>query len=183
MHPIVILNRLVFGGLGLVFSLVFFVLLATIAAAAPIDTDLPADFSLPVGHHAIFNAPASGDAIYECAAAGDGYSWQLKGVSAKLLDSDGHLFATQNDVSSWLAIDGSQISGRVAKATEAPRYGDALYTITSKSSGGVFSQISDVVRDHVTGGQPPAQACDRSELHRSVRVPFTADYIFFQAES
>jgi hypothetical protein len=185
MHPIVTFNRLVYGGLGLVFSLIFFALLAAAAAAAPIDDTLPADFSLPVGHHALFRAPASGDETYQCVATGGGYAWQLKGVDAKLLDSDGHVFATQSDVSSWLAVDGSQISGRVTKAVETPTgaYGDALYTITSNSSGGVLGQISDVVRDHVTGGRPPARACDQNALRQSVHVPFTADYIFFQAES
>jgi hypothetical protein len=183
MHPIVISGRFVFGGLGLVFSLIFFALLATVAHAAPTDDGLPVDFSLPVGHHALFSAPASGDEIYQCVATGDGYAWLLKGVSAKLLDSDGHLFATQTDVSSWLAIDGSQISGRVSKAVGAPAgtFSDALYTITSNSSGGVFGLISDVVRDHVTGGQP-AQACDQNGQRQSVRVPFKADYIFFEAE-
>lgn len=180
MHPIVTKNSLVFGGLGLVFSLLFFALLATVATAAPIDNGLPVDFSLPAGHHPLFSTPASGEQVYECAAAGDSYAWRLKGVNAKLLDSDGHLFATQNDVSSWLAVDGSQLSGRVAKTTGAD--GAALYSVTSTTSG-IFSQITDVVRYHVTGGQPPAEACQRDVLHRSVRVPFTADYIFFQPES
>jgi hypothetical protein len=174
MHPIVMSSRLVFGAL-----------LAAVAQAAPTDNDLPADFSLPVGHHALFATPASGDEIYQCVAAGEGYAWQLKGINATLLDSDGHLFATQNDVSSWLATDGSQISGRVTKAAATPggAYSDALYTITSNSNNGVFGLVSDVVRDHVVGGQPPAQACDQNGLRRSVHVPFKADYIFFQAES
>jgi hypothetical protein len=185
MHPIVTFNRLVFGGLGLVFSLLFFALLAAVADAAPTDDGLPVDFSLPVGHHALFSAPASGDETYQCVVTGDKYAWQVRAVNATLFDSDGHLFATQSDVSAWLAVDGSQISGRVTKAIETPgsTYGDAMYAITNASSGGVLGQITDVVRDHVTGGQPPERACDQSALRQSVRVPFKADYIFFQAES
>jgi hypothetical protein len=182
MHPIII-GRLVFGGLGLIFSLIFFALLAAVAAAAPTDTELPPDFSLQVGHHSLFATPASGDNVYQCVVTANGYAWRLSGVYAKLLDSDGHLFATQNDIGSFLAIDGGEISGRVVKTIDAgAENGDALYAVAS-STGGAFSRITDVVRYHVVGGQPPAQVCDQSALHQTQRVPFKADYAFFEAES
>jgi hypothetical protein len=184
MHPIVTSRGHAVGGLGLIFSLALFALSAAVAAAAPIDNSLPVDFSLPVGHHALFLTPANGEETFQCVATGDGYAWQLKGVSAKLLDSDGHVFATQNGESSWLAFDGSQIAGRLTKTgATGGALGDALYSVTPIVSGGVLGQISDVVRDHVIGGQPPAHACVQSSLRQSVRVPFKADYIFFQVES
>ena len=185
MQPIVIHNRLVFGGLGVIFSLLFFALLAAVADAAPTDDNFPAEFSLPVGHHALFSAPASGDEVFQCVATSAGYAWQLRGVDAKLLDVDGHLFATQNDVGSWLAIDGSSLSGNVTQSVGAASgaFGAALYQVTTKSPGGVFSQISEVIRDDVSGGQAPAQACDQNSARTSVRVPFKADYIFFAPES
>jgi len=185
MHPIVVRDRLVFGGLGFIFSLVLFALLATAADAAPTDINIPAEFSLPVGHHALFSAPANGDEVFQCVATGSGYAWQLHGADAKLLDGDGHLFATQTDIGSWLAVDGSQLSGNVTQTIGAPAgaFGAALYQVTIKSPGGVFSQITEVVRDDVSGGQAPAQACDQSTARRSVRVPFKAEYIFFSAES
>lgn len=176
-------GRLVFGGLGLIFSLIFFALLAAVAAAAPTDAGLPLNLSLPVGRHPLFATPASGDNVYQCVATANGYGWRLGGVYAKLLDSDGRPFATQNDVGSFLAIDGSAISGRVVKTIDAgAENGDVLYAVASSTSG-VFSQITEVVRYHVVGGQPPAQACDQSALHQTERVPFKADYIFFEPES
>ena len=82
-------------------------------------------------------------------------------------------------------MDGSQLSGSVTQSIGAPAgaLGAALYQVTAKSAGGVFSQISDVVRDDVSGGERPAEACDQSTARRSVRVPFKADYIFYTAES
>ena len=183
MHPIIV-GRLVFGGLGLIFSLIFFALLAAVAGAAPTDdTSLPPYFSLPAGHHALFATPASGNNVYQCVSTADGFAWELKGVNATLLDSDGHPLGTQDGASSWSAVDGSSISGRITKTVDAGAYGDALYTITSTSAGGVLSQISDVVRDHVVGGQPPSKVCDQSTLRQSVNVPFKADYVFFEAAS
>ena len=86
MHPFVLRDRFVFGGLGLIISLLFFTLLATVAQAAPTDPNLPAEFSLPAGHHALFSAPASGDEIFQCVATNDGFAWQLRGDDAKQVD-------------------------------------------------------------------------------------------------
>jgi hypothetical protein len=184
MRSNVIEGRAALWGLGLLASLLLFYLLYSVARADDINP-LAVEFSLPSGHHAVFGAPATGVQIYRCEAVNGSYAWQLRGIDARLLDSDGRLFARQTGVAEWVADDGSSINGQLAKSID-PAQGsglpDQLYAI-DRTTAGVFLSVTDIVRDHVSGGLPPAQACDAAAAATTVRVPFKADYVFFEAGS
>ncbi|HEV2909085.1 MAG TPA: DUF3455 domain-containing protein [Candidatus Eremiobacteraceae bacterium] len=178
-------GRVAMLGLGILTTVILFALLGRVVRADELSA-LPAEFSIPASHHAFFSAPAAGDEIFRCTEDHGAYAWTLAGVDAKLLDSDGHVFAIQNDVATWVATDGSRASGNASKSItvrSTDSQPDTLYAITDRNAGGVLSQISDIIRDHVSGGLPPATACDASAVRRTVRVPFKADYIFFEDAS
>ena len=147
----VIEGRAALLGLGVLASLLLFFLLYTVARADDVNP-LAVEFSLPASHHAVFSAPATGVQIYRCAATNGSYAWQLKGIDARLLDTDGNQVARQTDVAEWIAVDGSTIDGNVAKTVDPAQGGlpDQLYAI-EHSTAGVFISVTDVVRDGAGG--------------------------------
>jgi hypothetical protein len=164
------------------FAIVTALTLALFAGVARADTldELPAEFSLLSTHHALFTVPGSGDQIYQCTSANGALGWQLVGIDATLFDTDGHVFAKQNDIASWVASDGSKLSGSVAgvAAARGTSLPDQLYQVRV-DVGGAFGFISNVVRASVTGGSRPAQACESAQSQK-VRVPFKAEYVFYE---
>lgn len=184
MRSNVIEGRAALLGLGVLASLFLFFLLYTVARADDVNA-LAIEFSLPASHHPIFSAPATGVQIYQCTAVNGSYAWQLKGIDARLLDSDGNPFARQTDVAEFVGVDGSSIDGRIAKTVDPAQANglpDQLYAV-QRSTAGLFISVTDVVRDHVSGGLPPSDACDSAAAAKTIRVPFKADYVFFEAAS
>jgi hypothetical protein len=167
-------------GLGIAFGIALFVLLAAVVRADD-DNAMVAEFSLLSGNHAAFGAPGAGYQVYRCTSTNGAYAWLLNGVDAKLLDDEGKTFATQS-LDAFTAFDGSHINAAVSKSgSGAPgNLPDLLYATGPKGVPGIFFSVTYVVRTAATGGQPPVQACDASIAGRSIRVPFKAEYTFFE---
>ena len=55
-----------------------------------------------------------------------------------------------------------------------------LHTRTAAGGAGRLAGITSVQRIHTRGGTTPARICDESVLGRTERVPYTADYVFFE---
>ncbi len=163
---------------------VLLVTLAACAGTAASDLSLPAELS-PAPAASSQRLAARGVQIYECRAAADPNSpalWTLVAPEAELFDSQGqrvgHHFAGPH----WEADDGSRIVGRVKARAEAPQRGAIAWLLLSASSVGArgrFSGVTQVQRIRTVGGAAPATPCTPGASGGPVRVPYSADYVFF----
>lgn len=82
-------------------------------------------------------------------------------------------------------MDGSRIVGSVRERAEAP-VADAIpwLFLGAKSVGaaGAFSNATSIQRVNTAGGTAPKADCSQAEAGKPVRVPYTADYLFFSAK-
>ena len=148
-------------------------------AAEPVPGPL-----VPVGETPRLQLAAKGVQIYECRRVdGTQAAWLFIAPEAKLFDERGQLAGRHGAGPSWQAEDGSRIVGTVV-AKIVPQDDDAvpwllLHTRTT-GGGGRFAGVTSVQRIHTAGGTTPARRCDEKSLGRVERVPYTADYVFFE---
>jgi hypothetical protein len=125
---------------------------------------------------------ARGVQIYQCRAKAEGAEWVFYAPEAELFDLRGRPVGSHGPGPVWEALDGSAIRGTVKARSDAPVAGAIPWLLlASKSTGkqGSFSAITSVQRVNTTGGVAPADGCDRTTLGQAVRIPYTADYVFY----
>jgi Protein of unknown function (DUF3455) len=140
---------------------------------------------VPAGETPRLQLAARGVQIYECRRV-DGVqaAWLFIAPEAKLFDERGRPAGRHGAGPSWQAQDGSRIVGTVV-AKVVPRDDDEaipwllLYTRTTGGSGRLAG-ITSVQRIHTRGGTAPAESCTEATVGRIARVPYTADYVFFE---
>src|SRR6266849_2519210 len=94
---------------------------------------------------------AKGDQIYVCKSDVAQFTWTLKAPDAQLFDKDGKPFGKHFAGPSWEANDGSR----------------------------VLSRATTIQRLNTKGGKAPATGCDAAHLGQELRVPYSADYVFY----
>ena len=130
---------------------------------------------------------ARGVQIYECRAKhGDAQvsEWAFVAPEAELLDARGKVVGRHYAGPRWeSAVDGSKLVGTAQARTEAPGSGAIPWLLLStKAEGpsGEFSSTSNIQRINTVGGVAPAGGdCTLASRGKTVRVPYTADYVFF----
>jgi hypothetical protein len=128
---------------------------------------------------------ARGVQIYQCRAKPDaatGAEWVFYAPEAELFDVRGRSVGSHGPGPVWEALDGSAIRGTVKARSDAPMAGAIPWLLlASKSTGkqGSFSAITSVQRVNTVGGVAPIEGCDRGTLGQAVRIPYTADYVFY----
>ena len=140
---------------------------------------------VPAGEKPRLQLTARGVQIYECRRV-DGVqpAWLFVAPEAKLFDKKGQPVGSHGAGPSWQAQDGSRIVGTLV-AKVLPRNDDdaipwlLLHTRGTDSSGRLAG-ITSVQRIHTRGGTSPAENCSEATLGRVARVPYTADYVFFE---
>jgi hypothetical protein len=147
-----------------------------VAGQAP--PPVPSELKPPSGEELVLRVVASGDQIYTC----DGSKWTLVGPDAKLSDERGREAGSHFAGPTWQWSDGSRVIGKpIANATPDP---DSipwlLLTATGHQGDGVMSKVSSIQRLHTKGGKAPASGCSASSKDEKLRVPYTADYYFYQ---
>lgn len=148
-------------------------------AAEPVPGPL-----VPAGETPRLQLAARGVQIYECRRVdGTQAAWLFIAPEAKLFDERGRLAGRHDAGPSWQAEDGSRIVGTVV-AKVVPQDEDAVpwLLLHTRSTGGSgrFAGVTSVQRIHTSGGTAPARRCDDSALGRVERIPYTADYVFFE---
>jgi hypothetical protein len=121
-------------------------------------------------------ALGTGVQIYTCTAG----AWVLKAPEANLTDRHGRFQGNHFLGPTWQWNDGSKIHAAKTAQVAAPdptAVAWLLLAVTSEEGDGELADITHVQRVHTTGGVAPAGPCapEASE----VRVPYTADYIFY----
>src|SRR6202158_3098308 len=130
----------------------------------------------------LFKVHAKGDQIYSCKSDAAQFTWTLKAPDAQLFDKDGKSFGKHFAGPSWEANDGSRVTGKAvanAPSPDADSIPWLLLTVISHDGSGVLSRATTIQRLNTQGGKAPATGCDASHLGQELRVPYSADYLFF----
>lgn len=155
------------------------------APAAP--ADVPAALQVPHREQLVLKALGVGVQIYMCGPSKEDsqrFAWNLTAPEASLFDASGRHLGRHYAGPSWEANDGSKITGVVKGHVDSPVKSAIpwlLLTTTSTASTGTFAKVRSVQRLHTVAGIAPAMQCDASLAGRTARVPYTADYYFYQA--
>lgn len=141
---------------------------------------VPEKLQPPPGEELILQVQAKGDQIYTCKTDVGGFLWLPKAPDARLFDKDGKTFGKHVGLT-WEANDGSRIGGKIVNGVLSPDANSIpwlLYTVTSRSGDGVLSRVTSVQGLRTKGGKAPA-SCDAQHVGQELRVPYSADYLFF----
>lgn len=133
----------------------------------------------PAGYRQAFRATARGYQEFRCSEDSLGLYWKFVRPHALLRDSRDELLARQNADLSFTHKDGSTMKASIARA--APPNGYSLRWVLMRTSGGTgaLSGIAYVQRIATSGGIPRA-TCSRSQKDELMRVPFTAEFVFWK---
>jgi hypothetical protein len=140
----------------------------------------------PANEQAAFTLRATGVQIYECrAGAGGVLAWAFVAPEAELLETSGRRAGSHGAGPHWLALDGSRIVGSVKTRADAPAAGAIpwlLLSTRSDAGAGRFTNVTSIQRINTGSGVAPADGCSQAaDAGKPVRVPYTADYVFFTA--
>ena len=160
-------------------------LLAAASAAAsfsPAAQQLPPQLQPPANEQLLLQVHAKGDQIYVCKSDAAQFTWTLKAPDAQLFDKDGKPFGKHFAGPSWEASDGSRVTGKAvanAPSPDADSIPWLLVNVVSHDGTGVLSRATTIQRLNTKGGKAPATGCDASHLTQELRVPYSADHLFY----
>ena len=143
---------------------------------------MPQELRPPSNEQLLLQVHAKGDQIYTCKQGVTQFAWTLKGPEAQLTDKDGKPFGKHYAGPSWEANDGSRITGKAAANAPSPDNDSIpwlLVTVVSHGGEGVLARVTSIQRLNTKGGTAPASGCDSAHAGQDVRVPYTADYLFY----
>jgi len=152
------------------------------AAAAQ---QVPPQLQPPAGEQLLLQVHAKGDQIYTCKADGAQFTWTLKAPDAQLIDKNGKPFGKHFAGPSWEAGDGSRVTGKAVANAPSPDPDSIpwlLVNIVSHDGNGVLSRATSIQRLNTKGGKAPATGCDAAHAGQELRVPYTADYLFYASK-
>jgi hypothetical protein len=156
-------------------------------ASSPATPPLPDNLKPGAQERAAFVRHARGVQIYRCDAAdGGAFKWTFVAPEAQLFESAASSAAlgTHGAGPFWQGDDGSRVVGKVkARADAANAAADIpwlLLTTTAEGPNGQMSPVKSIQRIKTVGGAAPASGCVAAgDVGKQVRVPYTADYVFF----
>ncbi len=143
---------------------------------------VPQQLQPPANEQLLFQVHAKGDQVYACKADVEQYAWILKAPDAQLFDKNGKPFGRHFAGPSWEANDGSRVAGQAVANAPSP---DAisipwlLVKIVSHDGSGVLSRATSIQRLNTKGGKAPSSGCDEPHAGQELRVPYSADYLFY----
>jgi hypothetical protein len=162
---------------GLSFSITAQQISSSIAAQ-----QIPQQLQPPANEQLLFQVHAKGDQIYTCKSDAAQFAWTLKAPDAQLFDKDGKPFGKHSAGPSWVANDSSRVTGKAVANAPSPDAASIpwlLVNVISHDGSGVLSRVTTIQRLFTNGGKAPATGCDASHLGQELRVPYSADYLFY----
>ena len=147
--------------------------------------DIPASLRVPPGAVLTQKLHAVGVQIYSCGAGKNGadrFEWVLKAPEADLSDRAGRKIAKHYAGPTWEAVDGSKVTGEVMARADSPTANAVAWLLLSAkpaSGSGVFGAVRFIQRLHTVGGAAPPDGCNQASAGKEVRVPYSADYLFY----
>lgn len=162
---------------------------ATASSGEALSHDRPPvvdpSLAVPVGNELAFSLEGVGVQIYACTATATGYAWVFTAPEANLLDKHGRTVGKHFAGPTWewlkdqSTVVGAKVAGLTVDASAIPWL---LLKAASNTGDGKMSKITFVQRLSTVGGLAPASGCDATTVGASARVPYTAQYYFFEAE-
>jgi len=143
---------------------------------------VPAQIQAPANEQLVLQVHAKGDQVYTCKEGVTEFAWTLKAPDAQLFDKDGKPFGKHFAGPSWEASDGSRVVGKAvanAPSPDADSIPWLLVNIISHNGRGVLWSATSIQRVNTKGGKAPASGCDSGHTGQEVRVPYSADYLFY----
>jgi hypothetical protein len=143
---------------------------------------VPPQLQPPANEQLFLQVHAKGDQVYTCKSEGTQSAWTLKAPDAQLFDKNEKPFGKHFAGPSWEANDGSRVVGKAVANAPSPDTDSIpwlLVTIVSHEGAGVLSRATTIQRLNTKGGKAPASGCDASHAGQEVRVPYSADYLFY----
>ena len=139
---------------------------------------VPVEIQVPEGNKVHFYVYAEGVQIY----AWNGASWVFQAPEAVLFDSDGAIVGIHYAGPTWESPSGSKVVGARLAAAPSPNPGSIpmlLLQAQSTTGPGIFAPTTYVQRVNTFGGVAPS--APGSVVGEQVRVPYTAEYVFYRA--
>jgi hypothetical protein len=146
---------------------------------------VPQQLQPPANEQLFVQVHAKGDQVYTCKADVDQYAWILKAPDAQLFGKDGKPFGKHFGGPSWEANDGSRVTGQAVANAPSPDPNSIpwlLVKVVSHDGSGVLSRATSVQRINTKGGKAPSTGCDESHAADELRVPYSADYLFYASK-
>lgn len=143
---------------------------------------IPPQLQPPPNEQLLVKVHAKGDQVYACRNDGAQFSWTLKAPDAQLFDKDGKPFGKHFAGPSWEANDGSRVVGKAVANAPSPNADSIpwlLVKVASHEGTGALSTATSIQRLNTKGGKAPASGCDAAHADQEIRVPYSADYVFY----
>ncbi|MGO9832097.1 MAG: DUF3455 domain-containing protein [Myxococcaceae bacterium] len=168
------------------------VLLSGGCASAPplVRPTVPSDIEAPSTVTPVLRWFAHGTQNYTCTARPNGAAaeWKLTAPEATLTsgaEAGAPAVGTHGAGPSWVATDGSRFVGNAAEAKRAPspEPNAVAWLLVPKKEGdatGTLGGVQYVQRVDTHGGQPPATGCDAATVGTTLKVPYSATYLFYR---
>jgi hypothetical protein len=165
-------------------------LATALAASAPFPLSLaaqqvPQQLQPPANEQLLVQVHAKGDQIYTCKSDAAQFSWTLKAPDAQLFDKEGKPFGKHFAGPSWEANDGSRVTGKAIANAPSPDPDSIpwlLVNVVTHEGNGVLSRATTIQRLNTKSGKAPTTGCDASHVGLELRVPYSADYLFYAAK-
>jgi hypothetical protein len=167
--------------LGLTFAVLLPVAIIVLSFSTAAK-QVPQQLQPPASEQLLLQLHAKGEQVYICKEGATEFSWGLKAPDAQLFDKDGKPFGKHFAGPSWEANDGSRVVGKAvanAPSPEADSIPWLLVNIVSHEGTGVLSRATSIQRLNTKGGKAPTSGCDSVNAGKEVRVPYSADYLFY----
>jgi len=151
-------------------------LIATCFLSQAYAQTLPDSIDVPKGEAVLLlKAQGKGDQIYGCVEG----NWMLSGPDARLFNEQGNVIGRHYAGPTWQLKDGSLVQGKaIAKTAPADAQSVPWLLLEASSGTGEFKGVMFIQRRDTHGGAAPSLPCkDKAEL----RVPYTANYLFYAA--
>jgi len=155
---------------------------STVLSFSAAAQQVPQQIQPPAKEQLLLQVHAKGDQVYTCKSDAGQFTLTLKAPDAQLFDKDGKAFGKHFAGPSWEASDGSRVTGKAianAPSPDADSIPWLLVNILSHDGSGVLSRATTIQRLNTKGGKAPASGCDASHVGQEVRVPYSADYLFY----
>jgi hypothetical protein len=158
-----------------------FPLLAVAAACATAAAStVPKNLEVPSNQQLVLRLAARGTQNYTCQQKAEAFEWSFAGPEADLFDERGELAGRHGSGPSWQLNDGSKVVGAVKeKAQVQGSIPWLLLEVKSREGQGTLSGVASVQRLDTAGGAPPASGCDAGHAGETVKVAYTANYVFY----
>jgi len=163
-------------------TFLFSVPLLAQTSTQPEQEEVPLALQPPVNEKLILQLHGTGDQIYSCKSESGQFYWTLKAPDARLLDIKGQPFGKHFAGPSWEANDGSRATGKLVATVDSPDADSIpwlLLKVVSHAGSGTLSRAATIQRLHTEGGKAPSDGCDSDHVNQEVRVPYSADYLFY----